>query len=59
MENIKCRKCGGIFKKPRFGLKPLEYKAGMKMPGGIIYLGAIIVCPECGFEGPLKEYDPV
>ncbi len=45
------------FQKPRWGLKPLEYKAGMKMPGGLVGLGAIIVCPKCGFEGPVKEYD--
>ncbi|MFG1390964.1 hypothetical protein [Acidiplasma aeolicum] len=56
---IKCKKCGEIFKKPIFGLKPLEYKAGLKIEGGIVALGAIIVCPKCGFEGPLKEFEPV
>ena len=59
VKKIKCRNCGDIFKKPIFGLKPLEYKAGLKMKGGIVDLGAIIVCPKCGFEGPLKEFEPV
>ena len=59
MADIKCRKCGERFKKPRWGFKPLEYKAGMKMPGGLVALCAIIVCPKCGFEGQLKEYDTV
>ena len=57
MAEIRCRKCGETFKKPRCGLKPVEYKAGLKMPGGLVGLGAIIVCPKCGFEGSMKEYD--
>ena len=58
-KKIKCKKCGEIFKKPIFGLKPLEYKVGIKAQGGFVALGAIIVCPKCGFEGPLSDYEPV
>jgi len=59
MADIKCRKCGEIFKKPIWGFKPVEYRTGIKMPGGLVKLGAIIACPKCGFEGSLKEYDSV
>ena len=58
-KKIKCKKCGEIFKKPTFGLKPLEYKAGIRVEGGLVALGAIIVCPKCGFEGPLRDYESV
>ena len=57
-KKIKCTKCGEIFEKPVWGLKPIEYKAGIRMPGGLVSLGAIITCPKCGFEGPLKEFEP-
>ncbi|MCL4420856.1 MAG: hypothetical protein M1477_04110 [Candidatus Thermoplasmatota archaeon] len=46
-------------KDPRWGPKPLDYKAGIKMPGGLVRLGAIIVCPKCGFEGSVKDYDQI
>lgn len=55
-KEIKCNKCCEVFPKPVFGLKPVEYKIGIKMPGGLVAMGAIIVCPKCGFEGKLKEY---
>lgn len=58
-KKIKCTRCGEIFKKPTWGLKPIEYKAGIKMPGGLVALGAIITCPKCGFEGSLKEFELV
>ncbi len=59
MKNIKCSKCGEVFKKPTLGFKPLEYKAGLKMSGGLVSFGAIIPCPKCGFEAPLKGYEAV
>ncbi|MEM3486458.1 MAG: hypothetical protein QXV17_10890 [Candidatus Micrarchaeaceae archaeon] len=53
---VKCPKCGNVFERPRFGYKPVEYKLGMKMPGGIVSLGAVFACPKCGFEGSAKEF---
>lgn len=58
-KKINCTRRGEFFKKPAWGLKPIEYKAGIKMPAGLVALGDIIVCPKCGFEGPLKNYDQI
>lgn len=58
-KDVKCRKCGETFKRPGWGLKPLEYKAGVKTPGGLVSLGAILACPKCGFEGSIKDNDKI
>ena len=59
VKKIKCTKCGEIFKKLTWGLKPIECKARIRMSGGLLAPGAIITCPKCDFEGPLKEFEPV
>lgn len=55
-KHIRCRKCGETFKKPTWGFYPMQGSGGAKAPY-LINHRATIRCTNCGFEGPLKEYD--